>query len=214
MHPDAALHVRGAFERSVHPMLLVDDQRRCVTGNAPACRLFGVAHEEIAWRAIDDFAALSERVRLEEQWGAVLLGGGAEGAFQLLLVSRGSVTVEFSAITHVLPGRHLAVFIDPDASDGLYEASAAAVKEPWAPVVLEGGGRMRLTKREREIVTLIAYGSQTSAIAGGLFVSTETVKSHVHNAMTKLGASTRAHAVAIALITGQIAWPDDPASSR
>jgi DNA-binding CsgD family transcriptional regulator len=39
-----------------------------------------------------------------------------------------------------------------------------------------------------------------------LFLSPETVKSHVHNAMGKLGVHTRAHAVAIALVTGQITW--------
>jgi hypothetical protein len=38
-------------------------------------------------------------------------------------------------------------------------------------------------------------------------VSPETIKSHVQNAMTKLGAHTRAHAVAIALVTGKIVWP-------
>jgi hypothetical protein len=35
-------------------------------------------------------------------------------------------------------------------------------------------------------------------------VSPETIKSHVQNAMTKLGAHTRAHAVAISLRDGQI----------
>ena len=35
-------------------------------------------------------------------------------------------------------------------------------------------------------------------------MSAETVRSHVQNALSKLGAHTRAHAVAIALVTGQI----------
>ena len=39
-----------------------------------------------------------------------------------------------------------------------------------------------------------------------MFLSPETVKSHVQNAMSKLGAHTRADAVAIALATGQIIW--------
>ena len=42
--------------------------------------------------------------------------------------------------------------------------------------------------------------------ARDLFLSPETVNSHAHNAMVKLGARTRAHAVAIALVTGQIVW--------
>jgi hypothetical protein len=43
-------------------------------------------------------------------------------------------------------------------------------------------------------------------MAGRLFLSPETIKTHVQNAMTKLSAHTRAHAVAIALVTGQIIW--------
>lgn len=74
------------------------------------------------------------------------------------------------------------------------------------PVPVEGSGRLQLSEREREVMTLVASGLQSSDIAGRLFLSPETVKSHVHNALGKLGAHTRAHAVAIALVTGQIVW--------
>ena len=40
-------------------------------------------------------------------------------------------------------------------------------------------------------------------------MSPETVKSHVQNAMSKLGVHTRAHAVAVALVSGLIRWEDD-----
>ena len=63
---------------------------------------------------------------------------------------------------------------------------------------------MPLTEREREVLELVARGLRGGAIAQHLVLSPETIKSHVQNAMTKLGAHTRAHAVAIALGTGQI----------
>ncbi len=72
--------------------------------------------------------------------------------------------------------------------------------------MVEGAGRLQLTEREREVMTLVASGLQSGDIAGRLYLSPETVKSHVHNALGKLGAHTRAHAVAIALVTGQITW--------
>ena len=53
-------------------------------------------------------------------------------------------------------------------------------------------------------------GAQTAEMAQRLFLSPDTIKSHIQNAMSKLGARTRAHAVAIALVTGQIAWSDEP----
>jgi DNA-binding CsgD family transcriptional regulator len=65
---------------------------------------------------------------------------------------------------------------------------------------------LQLSEREREVMTFVASGLQSGEIAERLFLSPETVKSHVHNALGKLGAHTQAHAVAIALVTGQITW--------
>ena len=202
----AVVRLRTAFERSRHPMLIADDQRRWVTGNAAACDLLGIAREEIPWHTIDDFTPPSERRKLEEQWEAFLTSGAAEGWYYLHVPNRGPVPLEFSATANVLPARHLSVFIPPDEASVEQAHSALARKAAWTPVVAEDSGRSELTEREREIMTLVASGLRTGDVAERLFLSPETVKSHVHNAMGKLGAHTRAHAVAIALITAQIIW--------
>jgi DNA-binding CsgD family transcriptional regulator len=202
----AAMRLRTALERSQHPMLIADDQRRWVTGNVAACDLLEVEREEIPWRTMDEFTSPGERKRLEEQWGAFLSSGGAEGWYQLYVPDRGPMPVEFSATANVLPARHLSVFIPPDEGSAEQTKRALARETTWAPVMVEGAGRVQLTEREREVMTLVASGLQSGDIAEHLFLSPETVKSHVHNALTKLGAHTRAHAVAIALVTGQITW--------
>jgi PAS domain S-box-containing protein len=202
----ATMRLRTALERSLHPMLIADDQRRWVTGNAAACDLLGIAREEIPWRTMDEFTSPDERKRLEEQWGAFLSSGGAEGWYQLYVPNRGHVPVEFSATANVLPARHLSVFIPPDEAITEQTKGALAREATWAPVTVKGAGRLQLTQREREVITLVASGLQSGDIAERLFLSPETVKSHVHNALAKLGAHTRAHAVAIALVTGQITW--------
>ena len=56
-----------------------------------------------------------------------------------------------------------------------------------------------LTPREREILQLLADGLANTEVADKLFISQETVKSHVRHILTKLEADTRTHAVAIAL---------------
>jgi DNA-binding NarL/FixJ family response regulator len=56
-----------------------------------------------------------------------------------------------------------------------------------------------LTGREREILQLLADGMSNADVAGKLFISQETVKSHVRHILTKLEADTRTQAVAIAL---------------
>jgi DNA-binding NarL/FixJ family response regulator len=65
-----------------------------------------------------------------------------------------------------------------------------------------------LSKREREIMDLLAQGLTGEDVATQLFLSSETVKTHIRNAMTKLEAHTRVHAVAIALREGYISPPD------
>jgi DNA-binding NarL/FixJ family response regulator len=56
-----------------------------------------------------------------------------------------------------------------------------------------------LTARERAVIVLIAAGHETQDIAELLHVSPATVRTHVRNAMTKLGAHTRAQLVAVAM---------------
>jgi DNA-binding NarL/FixJ family response regulator len=68
------------------------------------------------------------------------------------------------------------------------------------PAFLSGKDREEmLTAREREILQLLAYGMSNNDVAQKLFISQETVKSHVRHILTKLEADTRTHAVAIAL---------------
>jgi DNA-binding CsgD family transcriptional regulator len=201
--PQTAARLRPALERSRTPILIADDHRRWVTGNDAACTLLGITQQEIAWRTMDDFTPPSDLRRLEEQWQVFLTNGEAEGAYELYVPDRGPMPLEFSAIAHVLPARHLSVFMPLDEGFAELWETLSAREPRWAPA-LPPGSRRRLTKREREIMTLVASGGQSTDIAQRLSVSTETVKTHVHNAMGKLGAHTRAHAVAIALLTDQI----------
>jgi DNA-binding NarL/FixJ family response regulator len=68
------------------------------------------------------------------------------------------------------------------------------------PAFLSGKeGTDMLTAREREILQLLADGMSNADVATKLFISQETVKSHVRHILTKLEADTRTHAVAIAI---------------
>jgi len=60
-------------------------------------------------------------------------------------------------------------------------------------------GQEILTAREREILQLLADGMSNAEVATQLFISQETVKSHVRHILAKLEAETRTQAVAIAL---------------
>jgi DNA-binding NarL/FixJ family response regulator len=63
---------------------------------------------------------------------------------------------------------------------------------------------VRMTKREREVIALIADGLSNKEIAVQLNIATYTVKSHVHNIMEKLALHTR---LQIANYTRDVATP-------
>jgi DNA-binding CsgD family transcriptional regulator len=74
----------------------------------------------------------------------------------------------------------------------------------------EGQG-VPLSGREREILGLIAGGDSGAQIAEALVLSPETVRTHIRNAMSKLGASSRAQAVALAFQRNEIGDQTDVA---
>lgn len=63
---------------------------------------------------------------------------------------------------------------------------------------------VELTKREQQVLTLMADGKSNQAIAEGLYISERTVKFHVSSILSKLEASNRTEAVRIAARRGLI----------
>ena len=64
----------------------------------------------------------------------------------------------------------------------------------------EAGKQLKmLTQREREVLRLLADGLGNEEIGRELHIAGETARAHIRNAMRKLAADTRTHAVAMAL---------------
>jgi len=79
------------------------------------------------------------------------------------------------------------------------EAAARLMREVRAP---ESPGR--LTERETEILKLLAQGKANKQIAGELFISEKTVRSHVHSILAKLNVTSRTQAVLHAVRIGLV----------
>ena len=74
-----------------------------------------------------------------------------------------------------------------------------------------------LSPRQREILALVAAGRTSKEIAGDLGISESTVNWHLSNVFERLGASSRAEAVAIAMRehgNGEVAKPEEEAHPR
>ena len=64
-----------------------------------------------------------------------------------------------------------------------------------------------MTPRELEVLEGIAEGKTNKDIAQEMYVTTETVKSHVKHLLNKMSARNRAHAVALAYHNGWLITP-------
>ena len=65
-----------------------------------------------------------------------------------------------------------------------------------------------LSPREREVLALVAEGRSNKAIAAALFVSPNTVKTHIASLMTKLQADSRAQLAAISARQLDPSWSE------
>lgn len=92
------------------------------------------------------------------------------------------------------------------AFEALDSAGATALADRAASLVRDLGGPARtgpkaiglLTKREREVLTLLGEGITNAEIAARLFISTKTAEHHVGNVLAKLHLRGRAEAAAFA----------------
>ncbi len=180
------------FRRTGNPIVLLDEHQRVLEANDPGCTLLGVPRGELLGTSLVQRFPPEERATASRDWQRLLRGGEDVGK---------------------------RVLVGPDGSRFEAEWAARVVEIAARPVVIAvllrgsplpeprslGNPRTPLSRREREVVTLIAMGLETPEIAASLHISTETVKSHVRNAMRKLGARTRAQLVMVALTSGQIA---------
>jgi DNA-binding CsgD family transcriptional regulator len=120
-----------------------------------------------------------------------------QGPYRDALVGR-ATTVEVR-----LGPRMLLVQVSPacDEETGVIFGGLALAQEVDAPSEpANGNGRTRnLTRREREILSILAEGCTNEEAGRRLGISAETVQTHVYNAMKKLGAETRTQAVATAV---------------
>ena len=119
----------------------------------------------------------------EPEHARTLVRAGARGA----LAREASSEQVAAAFVAVASGLHV---FDPD--------TFAAWSAPRSPA----GEPLALTPRERSVLELVAAGRSNRAIATELGMSEHTAKFHVRSLLDKLGAETRADAVARAARRG------------
>jgi PAS domain S-box-containing protein len=174
------------------PLLVADDARAIERVNEAWCEVFGYGAAEAARMHIDDLLAPESKPGISMRWADLMAAGAATARVGLICADGTRMEVRYSAIANAVPGHHVALFLLQRGVEGRPERQARSRRAG------------QLTLREQESLRLVALGLTTSAAADRLGISPETVRTHVRNAMNKLGARTRAQAIAVAMREGEI----------
>ena len=184
----------SVFERSTNAIALLDEQRIYLEANAALCELLGASRDEIVGARADRFVAPEELATLDSEWRQLWKSRDWVCERTLVRVDGSRIHGHYAARTAAIAGREVAVVV-----------WIGVESEEQPPPAAQLG---RLTAREREVLSLVALGRTSAQIAAELVISTETVRTHVRNAMAKTGARTRAQLVAMALADRHIADPE------
>jgi DNA-binding NarL/FixJ family response regulator len=116
------------------------------------------------------------------------------------IVAHGEVAERHLATAALQAGAHSYVARTAGPQELRRAVDAAAAQERFVdPEVPPKGSRAKLTRRQRQILQMLADGESTTVAARELDLSEETVKTHTKNTLARLSARNRSHAVAIAL---------------
>jgi PAS domain S-box-containing protein len=185
----------GAFRKSRNGMVLLDRSRRVVDVNGAWVRLTGWSPDEMIGRHGYDFVRGGPKLS-DREWARALRAG--EFADEVDVVTSGDKTLSLqcsaTAESHTGQGLVLLVVV----------ASARWGEHFRRPRSEDAEDGEQLTRRECDVVELIALGESSREIAEELGVSDETVRTHARNAMRRLGARSRAQLVAKALAGDQL----------
>jgi PAS domain S-box-containing protein len=182
----------AAFTQSRNAMALVDDHRRHVDINGAYLNLLGYRRDDMLGRPLWEFVAGGPTVS-QARWETLLAEPRISGEAGLVAADGTVVGVQFAATPEVVTGRRLVLFVAVTTSrwGRHFRRELEAVRDA-----------VPLSQREREIVHLVALGRTGPEIADELHIAHDTVRTHVRNAMAKMGARSRAHLVAMSLGQG------------
>jgi DNA-binding NarL/FixJ family response regulator len=148
-------------------------------------RLSGIELTRRAGRVAPDTAVILYTAHGERALLTEALDAGARG----FLLKEAPLSDLVRAVEMAAAGQ---IYVDPGLA-GVLATSDSAAKAT------------KLTQRERDVLRLLADGLTNEEIGKRLFISPETVRTHVRKAMGKLDADTRTQAVATALRRSLIA---------
>jgi DNA-binding CsgD family transcriptional regulator len=170
-------------------MLILDDDAVYTDANEALCRATGRTRDQVVGQRLGFLSAPSRRADADALWHELLARRRLIVGWEVPQPDGSTVGIEIVATADLPePGRHLTVCLPP---------SRPRLDNALSP-------------RELEVTQLLARGLSGEQIAERLYLSPETVRTHIRNAMERMGAHTRAQLVALALDRDLITLHEHP----
>lgn len=209
-----ASEIRNIVDGTADPAYVLDPRGMICAWNTAAASLFQLDRSDAIGQACSDVVQ-----------GIDECGMACSEDCSIVQCTRDHEPIRSYDIQVTAAGRQIwcnasVIILKSDASDGVYTlhvlrqadaqkrlelsirdlvAASAGTGVSNATDVISAGSsptaKVDLTKREIEILRLLAAGATTGGIAGKLFISQTTARNHIQNLMKKLGAHTRLEAV-------------------
>ena len=193
------------FARSDNPMALLTPDRRYLAINRAWVTLIGYQREAVIGRRVDSVLVPDEPGSLDAPWHQLERRGEWEGERAIVTADGQQVMVQYAMRSVRL-----------DARDVVLSVILRSSHEPLRTSQADSWQAAMLSPREIEIVGHVAMGQRAREIANDLGIAESTVKTHLRNAMRKVGARSQAQLVAL-VCCGQVpsaAVPAVPYLSR
>jgi PAS domain S-box-containing protein len=173
-------------------MVLLDGERRHVEVNGAYLTLVGYRRRDLLGQPVYELVAGGPLVT-PEQWRALMHREHFTATAELIRADGRHVTVQFAGHPELVTGRRLVLFVAIKASRSGRPTHDA--NPPRSDCVA-------LSTRELEVIQLLALGLSGPEVAQELHLAHNTIRTHVRNAMAKIGARSRAQLVAKAMGEG------------
>jgi PAS domain S-box-containing protein len=179
------------------PLAVLDVEGNILAANEAAAELLGYSRSELQTLHVRDTCPLDRASAASEMLDELARTGALSGMGPAQRRDGALVIVRYA-------GRKLEI-----EGHVLYVVSSVPVRviDSSSTPQARGGTSPRqaeITEREREILLLVGDGYENDQIARRLHLSVNTVKTYMQRARAKLGANSRAHAVALAIRRGLI----------
>lgn len=180
------------------PTMVVDSKQHIVFWNRGAERLFGRRASRVLGRRCHEILA-----------GRDVFGNRCcyAGCMPSVMLRRGETVQKFEMQAHRKGGGPSTLRITSMTVDGDESSPPVVVhtfEDSRVPRQVVSRRPAPLSRREREILGLVAVGLQNKEIAEKLGVSLATIRNHVHNILEKLGLHSKLEAVALAFRSGWV----------